>query len=79
MSSNTYYNREQLPYEKWHRMHVFLDDHTLKPEDRDGVNLKHRAQADFELIHNKLYRRKDKRHINPRYVVPKSEVFNLIA
>jgi hypothetical protein len=55
MSSNTYYNREQLPYEKWHRMHVFLDDPTLKLEDRDSVNLKHRAQANFKLIHNKLY------------------------
>jgi hypothetical protein len=79
INSNTYHNREQLPYEKWHQMHVLLDDPTIKPEDRETINLKHRTQLNFELIHNKLYRQKDKRHLNPRYVVPKSEVFDVIT
>jgi hypothetical protein len=79
ISSDTYNNREQLPYEKWHRMHVFLDNPALKPDDRADINLKHRALAEFELVYNKLYRRPDKRHLDSRYVVPRSEVFDIIA
>jgi hypothetical protein len=74
-----YSNREQLPYQKWHRLHVFLDNPTLKAEDRSDANLKHRALADFELIHNKLYKKPDKRHSKSRYFVPGSEAFDTIA
>ncbi|OBT60833.1 hypothetical protein VE03_09920 [Pseudogymnoascus sp. 23342-1-I1] len=50
-----------------------------KATDQESMNLKHRAQFDFELIDNKLYRQSDIRHLNPRYVVLKAEVFDIIA
>jgi hypothetical protein len=80
ISSTTYYNREQLPYEKWDQMRTILYDLTaFKLTDKESMNLKHRAQFDFELINNKLYRQKDIWHPNARYAVLKSEVFDIIA
>lgn len=49
------------------------------PYDRESVNLKSRTQSSFELINNKLYKQSDIRHLRPRYVVPKLEVFDIIA
>ena len=44
-------------------MHLFLDDPTLKAKDQADANLKHRALMDFELVHNKLYRKRDERYL----------------
>jgi hypothetical protein len=60
-------------------MHIFLDNPTLKPENPTESRLKHRAISEFELIHNKLYRKPDSKFPNPRYVVPESEAFDAIA
>ena len=78
ISSDTYYNREQISHEKHHRMRIILNNPLLKPEDRDGFNLKHRTQLNYELINDKLYRQKDSKHQIPRYVVPQLEVFDII-
>lgn len=74
-----YINRERIEYSKWVRLHHFLDNPNLKPESQTESRLKHRAYAEFELIHDKLFRRADSRFRNPRYVVPESEVFDIIA
>ncbi|KFY96373.1 hypothetical protein V500_02472, partial [Pseudogymnoascus sp. VKM F-4518 (FW-2643)] len=74
-----YINRERIPYEKWHRIHVHLDNPTLKPENPVDSRLKHRAHTEFQLINNKLYRRPDSKFPNPRYTVPESEAFDIIA
>jgi hypothetical protein len=79
ISSDTYYNRKQISHEMQHRMRIIIKNPLLKPEDRDGFNLKHRTQLNYELINDKLYRQKDSKHQIPRYVVPKSEVFDIIA
>ena len=80
ISSPAYYNREQLLYEKWHQMRVILQNPTaFIPFDKESSNLKHRTQSQFELIYNKLYKQSDIRHQNPRYVVQKAEVFDVIA
>ena len=71
-------NRERIPYNKWQQMHIFIDDPTLKPQDAAESNLKHRALKEFHLIQNKLYRNCDIAHKQPRYVVPLSEVLDLI-
>jgi hypothetical protein len=74
-----YINRERIPYEKWHRIHVHLDNPTLKPENPVDSRLKHRAHTEFQLINNKLYRRPDSKFPNLRYTVPESEAFDIIA
>jgi hypothetical protein len=74
-----YVNRERIPYEKWHRMHVHLDNPDLKPDNPTDSRLKHRAHTEFQLINNKLYRRPDSKFPNPRYTVPESEAFDTIA
>ena len=80
ISSTTYYNREQLSYDKWDRIRTILQNPTaFKPTDKESKNLKHRAQFDFELIDNKLYRQSNARYSTPRYVVLKAEVFDIIA
>ncbi len=43
------------------------------------MSLKHRAQSDFELLNNKLYKKRDTSYKNPRYVVLKAEIFDIIA
>ena len=51
ISSTTYYNREQLSYDKWERICTILQNPTaFKATHKEAKNLKHRAQADFELI-----------------------------
>lgn len=70
ISSDTYYNRERISYEKLHRMRIILNNPLLKPEDRDGFNLKHRTQLNYELINDKLYRQKDTKNQIPRYLQP---------
>ncbi|KFY79961.1 hypothetical protein V499_01110 [Pseudogymnoascus sp. VKM F-103] len=75
-----YYNREQLSHTKSDQICTILRNPTaFKPIDRESKNLKHRALFDFKLIDNKLYRQSDIRHPNSRYVVPKAEVFDVIA
>jgi hypothetical protein len=49
------------------------------PHNKEGVNLKHRTLLHSQIVHNKLHRQSDKKHPNPRYVVPKAEVFDVIA
>jgi hypothetical protein len=74
-----YVNRERIPYEKWHRMHIHLDNPHLKPDNPTDSRLKHRARTEFQLINNKLYRKPDSKFLNPRYTVPESEAFDAIA
>ena len=75
----TYVNCERIEYSKWHQLHLFLDDPTLKPATIAETRLKHRAQMEFQLIHNKLYRQPDSKFPSPRYVVPESEAFDTIT
>ncbi|KFY32496.1 hypothetical protein V493_00139, partial [Pseudogymnoascus sp. VKM F-4281 (FW-2241)] len=80
MSSTTYYNREQLSYDKWERICVILQNPTaFKATYKEAKALKHRAQSDFELIDNKLYRKGNVQYLHARYVVRKAEVFDAIA
>jgi hypothetical protein len=67
------------PHSKWRQMHIFIDDPTLKAENSMESNLKHRALTEFHLINNRLYRNANSIHKEPRYVVPESEVFDLIV
>ena len=48
------------------------------PHNKESANLKTRMQSSFKLIDNKLYKQSDIRHLNPRYVVLKAEVFDII-
>jgi hypothetical protein len=80
ISSTTYYNREQLSYDKWEHICAILQNPTaFKATYTEAKNLKHCAQSDFELINNKLYRKSNVRYSNARYVVQKAEVFDIIA
>jgi hypothetical protein len=54
-----YVNRERIEYSKWRQLHFYLDDFTLKLATQAELRLKHCAQMEFELIHNKLYRKPD--------------------
>jgi Integrase zinc binding domain len=74
-----YINRERIDYAKWRQLHIFLDEPNLKPQNQAESRLKHRAYAEFELINKKLYRKADAKFPNPRYVVPESETFDIIA
>ncbi len=74
-----YINRERIDYAKWRQLHIFLDEPDLKPRNQAESRLKHRAYAEFELINKKLYRKADSKFTNPRYVVPESETFDIIA
>ncbi|KFY03974.1 hypothetical protein V490_00036 [Pseudogymnoascus sp. VKM F-3557] len=79
-NSTTYYNREQFSPEKLHYMHKILEDPSAYiSQNKEAVNLKHRTQLNFILLDHKLYRQSDVRHLQPRYVVPKAEVFDIIA
>ena len=79
ISSDTYHNHEQLSYERWQRIHIILSNPSLKPEDREGFNLKHRMQLHYKLINDKLYRQRDSKHQSPRYIVLQSEAFDIIT
>jgi hypothetical protein len=80
ISSSTYYNREQLSHAKWSQIRTILENPTAYiPYNRETTNLKNRAQSAFELINNKLYKQSDIRHLQPRYIVQKAEVFDIIA
>jgi hypothetical protein len=74
-----YTNRERIPYTKWVRMQVFLDDKDLKPENAADSNTKFRALTEFELINRRLHRKPDAKHELPRYAVPGSEAFDLVV
>ena len=50
-----YINQERIPYEKWRRMHIFLDNPILKPDNSTDANLKYHALTEFDLIYNKFY------------------------
>jgi isopropylmalate/homocitrate/citramalate synthase len=57
MSSTTYYNHEQFTHEKWHHMHVILDNPTTYiPYNKESSNLKTRILSSFMIINNKLYK-----------------------
>jgi hypothetical protein len=60
-------------------MHLHLNIPDLKPENPIDSRLKYRAQMEFQLVNNKLFRRPDSKFLNPRYTVPESEAFNTIA
>ena len=79
IQSPNYINRERIAYAKWRQLHLFLDDPDLKPQSQTESRLRHRAYTEFELIHKKLYRKADSKFPNPRYVVPESETFDIIA
>jgi hypothetical protein len=80
ISSSTYYNREQLSHAKWSQMRTILQNiTTYTPSNQESSNLKHRTQSQFELINENLYKKSDIRHLQPRYVVQKVEVFDVIA
>ena len=51
-ASNSHSNCESIPFDQWRRMHFFLDDPALKPENKADRNLKHKALTEFELIDN---------------------------
>ena len=79
ISAPGYVNRERMSYSKWHRIQVFLDQPDLKAENSKDRDIKHLAKRFYELSNDrKLYRRPDIKHIQPRYVVPESEAFDLI-
>ncbi|RFU28623.1 hypothetical protein B7463_g7723, partial [Scytalidium lignicola] len=78
ITAEDYINHQRITPQHWQRIHVFVDNPSLKPDPiQSDINLKHRAIAEFELINNKLHRRPDARHPEPRYVVQESEVFDL--
>jgi hypothetical protein len=77
--SPIYTNRERIEYIKWQYLHILLDNPDKKPENQTESRLKHRALTEFQLINNKLYRLSDSRFPELRYVVPESEVFDIIA
>ena len=79
VQSPTYANRERIEYSKWRELHILLDNPHNKPRNQTESRLKHRAHTEFELINNKLYRKPDIKHPQPRYVVPESEAFDTIA
>jgi hypothetical protein len=70
---------ERLPILLWERYHVFLSDPYLKPDNATDSNHKNRALHSYELIDNCLYRKPDAKHLEPRFVVPASEVFDKIV
>jgi hypothetical protein len=72
-----YNNREWIEYEKWQRLHVFLDNPTLKTTTPSDATLKHRALAEFQLINRQLYKNPNKTYQEPRYVVSESEAFDI--
>jgi hypothetical protein len=80
LSNPTYSNREQLSNQKWNDIHTILHNPTaFIITDQESINLKHRAQSDFELLNEKLYKKRDASYENPRYVVLKVEIFDIIA
>ena len=74
-----YVNRERIPYEKWHQMHIHLDNPHLKPDNPIDSRLKHCVHTEFQLINNKLYRKPDSKFLNPQYAVLESEAFDAIT
>jgi hypothetical protein len=78
IQSGGYINRERIPYAKWRQLHIFINAPHLKPGNPIESRLKHCALTEFHLIHNQPYRNSDSTHMEPRYVVPESEAFNLI-
>ncbi|EXU94631.1 integrase core domain protein, partial [Metarhizium robertsii] len=72
-------NRERIEYTKWRELHILLDNPDRKPRNQTESRLKHRALSEFELINNRLHRRPDSKHPEPRYVVPENEAFDTIA
>ena len=73
-----YNNRKHIPYPKWRRIYIFLDDPSIKPENPADSNLKHRALTEFELVNNKLYRQIDTKYLIQQLVVPENNAFNTI-
>lgn len=51
----------------------------LSHEIQQNSRLKHCAYTEFEPANNKLYRRAGFKILNSRYVVPESQVFDVIA
>ncbi len=68
-----------LSIPKWRELHILLDNPDQKPQTQAESRLKYRAFTEFELINNRLYKQPDSKFPNPRYVVPESEVFDIIA
>ncbi|KAF5120961.1 SCAN domain-containing protein 3 [Metarhizium anisopliae] len=79
IESPAYTNRERIEYTKWRELHILLDNPDRKPRNQTESRLKHRALSEFELINNRLHRRPDSKHPEPRYVVPENEAFDTIA
>ena len=79
IESPTYTNRERIEYTKWRQLHILLDNPDRKPRNPAESRLKHRAFSEFELINNRLHRKPDSKHPEPRYVVPENEAFDTIA
>jgi hypothetical protein len=79
INSTNYINRERIEFNTWHQLHVYIEYPNLKTATQAQTRLKHRALADFELLDRKLYRRPTTGFPEPRYVVPESEAFDVIA
>jgi hypothetical protein len=72
-------NRERIEHDKWVQIMYILDYPETKPASQTESRLKPRANAEFKIIDNKLYRKPDNRYLAPRGVAPVYKVFNLIA
>ena len=77
--SFSYVNRERLDYLKYQQLLLYLQNPLLKPATQVESRLKHRAQTEFMLIHNKLYRKPDSKFQSPRSIVLESEAFDTIV
>jgi hypothetical protein len=79
VTAPAYVNRERIPYERWIRYKVFLDDPTLIANNQADRKIKYDALHLYELTNNRLYRRPDRDHLEPRYAVPLNEAFDTIV
>ena len=77
--SFSYVNRERLDYLKYQQLLLYLQNPQLKPVTQAESRLKHRAQTEFMLLHDKLYRKPDARFQSPRSVVLENEAFDTIV
>ena len=77
--SFSYVNRERLDYLKYQQLLLYLQNPQLKPVTQAESRLKHRAQTEFMLLYDKLYRKPDARFQSPRSVVLENKAFDTIV
>jgi hypothetical protein len=76
--SFTYSNSERIDYSKYRQLLLYLQNPSMKPTNPIESRLKHRAQTEFMLLHNKLYYKPTARFQNPRCVILESNAFDTI-